>query len=334
MKAWQIKETHSLELNELSSQSVNSESVKVKILSSAISRADIDIYNGALELEDSLILGRQAVGFISETGNEVKNLARGNRVVMYPFASCKQCLYCKSGKSYNCENHKIFGQTKDGFFKDFAVVAQGDMYLIPERLSDHDAIFTEHVAMALNTLLKLDVQKGEHLVIIGATAFGVILAQVAIYYQAIPVLVDTDSSMLEIAQNLGIYYTSNSVDEDPFKRIFSLTGSKMADAVVYVSQSSMPFTRAIAYSKIKGKMAIVGKDSKIDIKTTLNDFVNKSMSLISVTDCGKNYATAINLLSNKSIVVSPLIKQEILFDDLGEYIKNLEPSPKKTIVKH
>ncbi len=83
------------------------------------------------------------------------------------------------------------------------------MYSIPDRLKDEEAVFTEHTAMAINVISKLKIDKGEHLVIVGATSIGIILAQVAMYHQAVPIVVDMRDELLESARRAGVYYTIN-----------------------------------------------------------------------------------------------------------------------------
>ena len=50
------------------------------------------------------------------------------------------------------------------------------MIIIPH----NRVVFIEHIATAINTLSKLGVEKGEHIVIVGATVVGLILAQVSL----------------------------------------------------------------------------------------------------------------------------------------------------------
>lgn len=83
------------------------------------------------------------------------------------------------------------------------VVPQSDLILLPPKVTPEEGVFIESVALAIAALDKLKLEKGEHIVIMGATGVGLILAQAALYYQAVPILVDLRRDRLELAERLG-----------------------------------------------------------------------------------------------------------------------------------
>lgn len=332
MKAWRMYAPHEVRLDEMEAQPVGEGCVKIKVLSSALSLTDTLIYNGDIEVPYPLILGRQGVGLVTEVGDAVTTLARGNRVVIDPYASCHACSACKAGKPYDCEKKLSFGYDEDGFMRDFAVVNADDVHALPDRVKDSDAVFLEHIAMAVNTVSKLDIEKGEHLVIVGASVIGIIMAQVAIYYQAVPILVDMRQDRLDTAAALGIYYTVNSVDTDPYKKIFSLTGGRMAEAVAYMSSAKMPLQRSIDYAGKGGRMAIVGwSNVGYELGANLSAVLNKQMTVTGISGSAKNLPTAINMLANKTVSVAPLISKEIPFDEVESCLAEQAQHPDKYV---
>lgn len=225
MKAWRIYEPNHLKFDEMDAQPVGEGCVKLKMLRSAVSQMDVRLYSGKLKAEYPLILGRQGVGMVTEVGEGVTSYKRGDRVAVNPVTPCRSCSACVSGHTHECTHTLTYGMTEDGFLRDFAVVPADRSFIgLPDRISDTDAIFLEHIAMAINTVGALDLEKGEHIVVYGATLVGLILAQAAIYYQAVPVLVDMRADRLSLAESLGVYYTVNPVESDPFKKIFTITG--------------------------------------------------------------------------------------------------------------
>lgn len=308
----------------MEAQPVGENCVKLKNLVCGISSADFSVYRGSISVQHPIIPGRQCVGFVSEVGEAVTGLSRGNRVVTYPQASCHSCKACKDGRYYDCEKPSDFGIVEDGFLSDFSVVSADDVYAIPDRLKDEEAIYTEHTAMAINVLSRLNMGKGEHLVIVGATAVGKILAQVAMYYQVVPIMVDMREDMLAIAQKAGVYYTVNSVSEDVGKKILALTGGHMADACAYLVSSTMPLQNVVDYTAKRGKIALVGRLNGEELKCSLNGLVEKSIDIVTVTDCGKNYPSAINMLANHTVSVDMLPKRIVPFNDVAEEFEKLD----------
>lgn len=331
MKAWRLYAKGDIRLEELESQTVGAACAKIKISSSIISPSDIMQYDGRIGLKSSpLILGRISVGMVTEVGADVSSLARGNRVVINPYEFCHTCANCKSGRLADCEKMLTMGVDDNGSFSDFCVINAAELLSIPDRIKDNEAVYLEHVAMAINTLNKLNIEKGEHIVIVGASTLGIIMAQVAMYYQAVPVLVDTRQERLDLAESLGVYYTVNSVDADPYKKVFSVTGGRLADAVAFVTTSKMSLTRALDYCVKGGRLAMVGwADTKTDLNASLSQAFNKQLTIVGVNNGAKNFASAINMLANKSVDVSKFASREIEFADIKKYLDEAVAFPHK-----
>ncbi len=323
MKAWRIHDKEQLTLDELPIQSVGEGCAKIKTLVSGISLTDILMYRGQLVLRGApMIIGRQCVGMVTEVGQDVTGLQRGDRVVIDPFVNCKNCTACNAGRSDECEKLICNGVDDNGFMSDFIVASSNALYKLPERIKDSDAVFTEHIALSINTVNKLNLEKGEHIVIVGANALGIILAQVAIYNQAVPILIDTDAENLAIAEELGIYYTINSVDSDPMKRIFTITGGKMAETVAFINMAQMAFGRSLDYAARGGRVAMVGwADVADEITGRFEAILNKQLKVIGVNNGVRMFPAAINLLATRTVDVSRLVRCEVPFSEVGEAVR-------------
>ena len=323
MKAWRLHEKEKLSLDELPAQSVGDGCVKLKTLASGISLTDTAMYTGKLPLESSpLIIGRQCVGMVTATGEGVSGLVRGDRVPADPCVCCKTCPPCKANRADECEKMICYGVNDNGFLSDFTVASANALYKLPERITDGDALFIEHIALSINAVSKLNLEKGEHIVIVGADALGIILAQVALYYQAVPILVDTDGESLALAENLGVYYTVNSVDADTMKKIFAITGGKMADCVAFVTTSRMAFGRSLEYASVGGRVALAGwTEVTEEFSGSFSAILDKKLKVVGVNNGAKLFPAAINLLATRTVDVSKLVSREVKFDDVENFIK-------------
>lgn len=76
----------------------------LRVTSTAICGSDLHIYNGTYPQLRPMVLGHEFMGEVEEVGPEVKNLRKGDRVVV-PFpVSCGVCYFCTHGMQTNCEN--------------------------------------------------------------------------------------------------------------------------------------------------------------------------------------------------------------------------------------
>lgn len=331
MKAYRIHAPYNISLDEMDALPVGDNCVKLKNLMCGISNLDVSVFKGSRPAEYPIIPVRQCVGFVSEVGAGVSGLSRGDRVVTYPQASCHNCGACKDGRFYDCEKPLGFGTEENGFLSDFSVVSANDVYAIPDRLKDESAIFTEHTAAAINVMNRLKIDKGDHIIIVGATVVGIILAQVAIYYQAVPIVVDMREDMLDTAFRAGIYYTINSVKDDVGKKILSITGGHMADACAYLTSSTMPLQNVFDYTCRRGKIALVGKLFENELKCNLSTLVEKNLELVTITECGKNYSSAINMLANHTVSVEMLYDRIVDFSDVPQIMESLAAESDETV---
>src|SRR5919199_994861 len=84
---------------------LNTRDAIVRITSTAICGSDLHLYNGFVpSMERGDILGHEFMGEVVDVGKGVKNLKRGDRVVVpFPIA-CGACNACQAGLYSVCEN--------------------------------------------------------------------------------------------------------------------------------------------------------------------------------------------------------------------------------------
>ncbi len=77
----------------------------IKITRTAICGSDLHLYDGFIPtMEQGDVLGHEFMGIVEETGPGVKNLKRGDRVVVPFTIACGSCFFCKSKFWSACDN--------------------------------------------------------------------------------------------------------------------------------------------------------------------------------------------------------------------------------------
>lgn len=321
MKAWRVVQPNKIELQELGVQSVEEKCVKLKMLTSSIAASEIALYQSGGN-DAASVMGRSGVGLVTETGDAVSKLSRGDFVYIRPASPCGECVYCKSGREAECERRYAYGKNEDGVMRDFIVVPQDDLLKLPSKVAPQQGVFIEDVSMALAAFDKLGTEKGEYVVIMGATKVGLALAQAAIYYQAVPILVDRRSDRLEKAEKMGIYYTVNSADSDPVKKVFAITCGKMAEAMAYCVDCGMPVLpvqRALDCLASNATVAFVCcAGERADLTFDYMRALEKSITVKAVTPADENISSAVNMLVSGAVDVELFVSQTVQFGELGE----------------
>ncbi len=333
MKAWIIDKPQSMSLQEITENEILDNTAKIKITLASLSSYDVKIYNGELAgVTYPRIPARQAVGVISEIDEENSSgLQRGQRVVIDPNLSCNNCYACKTDRPWKCDKIKTMGLSADGLLRDFVSVPISNIYQIPPQITDAEAQFIEHTSVAVKTFNELKTTEGEHIVIIGASVMGIILAQLALYYQVVPIILDPSQERLDIATNLGIYYAINTSIADPDERIKQITGGRYCESSVYLANSNDKIQKAFDYASVGGKVAIVGGDyysSKL-LNGNISGILSKQLSVIGITNGQKQIPAAINVLAKKAVDMTPFVTKEYKFEQADQGLKEFSENAQK-----
>ncbi|MCL2860820.1 MAG: alcohol dehydrogenase catalytic domain-containing protein [Firmicutes bacterium] len=329
MRAWKVISHEEIVLEEMKPKALSEGQVKVKLNYSLITHSDILAFESNIQPEPKII-GRLGVGMVSETHESVTNFVRGDRVLVSPYFVCKECFECENDNEHLCSNLKILSENTDGVLSDFVNITERQLIKLPENVSDNDAVFIEYVAHALNIFSKLKVQKGEHVVIVGANCEGMLCAHLALYYQAVPILIDTRADRLQKASEDGVYYAINSAEDDISSKILKATGGRMAEKAIITSYHDAHFLRVLKFVQKNARcvFGMLGKnEAAIDVSVPLKNFnviIEKSLSVYGVPDGFRHLVSAINLLANKSVKIKNLITKEVGFSEVDKVIAELK----------
>ncbi len=328
MKGWHCTKPNEIVENEIIENFDKTVSSKVKITKSLVTLADVLRFTGVNRVED-VVPCSVGIGVISEPGNNLFDLEKGTRVYIDPENYCSTCYNCKHGEMLKCTDVQLSGEDTDGFLRDFACVESHRLFRLPSNVSDFDALFIKDISVALSIINSLNVEKGDHIAIIGATNLGIILAELLIYYQAVPILLDTDEENIEIAKKSGIYYTLSD-DDKWIKEVTNITGGRMAKGVVYMTDSDMLARTAFNVASFNAPVIFSGTTNKNNSFSFLNA-LKKQLVIMFINSGYGNTASSINLIANKAfdfshlkIETSSYKQADVLFANLAKKLEKEE----------
>lgn len=208
---------------------LNQKDVIVKVTSTAICGSDLHLYNGyVLSLEAGDILGHEFMGEVVETGREVRNLKKGDRVVVpFPIA-CGSCLMCQRTLFSTCENsnpnawmaEKMWGYSPAGIYgyshlmggyaggqAEYVRVPFADVgpIKIPEHLTDDQVLFLSDILpTAYMGAEGADIHPGATVAIWGCGPVGLLSIKCAFLLGAERVIsIDRYPERLRLAEQAG-----------------------------------------------------------------------------------------------------------------------------------
>lgn len=233
----------------------------LRVTSTAICGSDLHIYNGGLPQLRPMALGHEFMGVVEEVGPDVKNLKRGDRVVVpFPIA-CGTCFFCNHDVPGNCENSNPKHYGPEGALLDQkggALFGYTDLYggynggqaelvrvpyadfgprIIPDSLTDEQALFlTDIFPTGYTGVDWADVRGGEVVAIFGAGPVGIMAAKSAWLRGAARVIVvDVLEYRLEKARQAARVETilwEGGNDKDVVEQIRAMTQGRGADVCI------------------------------------------------------------------------------------------------------
>lgn len=314
MNVWKLTAANKLVLSEEPVPISSEDKIKVRVTKVLLCNQDAAVFHGRLKTKYPLIPGRFAVGIVAE--DHGADYLKGMRVLLNTYLPAEDSGTAK--KDFSEDDYDICGQTRDGFLRDIISLSPDELTPLPDSVSDEDALLLHHVALAKAIVDKLDVKKGQHIAVVGASGFGILVCQLLIYQQAAPILIDCDESRLDFASSCGIYYTLHT-ENDLLEQVGVLTGGRLTDGAVFVTdlQGVDP---SVAFSVCAREAnVVIGGFTTYETKMELGEALRKQLTVHCLSDYVENLEMAINLTANQAVHMKHFKAKPVQPDTLTEF---------------
>ncbi len=145
----------------------------IRVRLAGICNTDLELVKGYMGF--SGVLGHEFVGEVVE-GDPAWV---GQRVAGEINVACGACDLCHRGISTQCRNRTTLGiDRKDGVIADRVTLVHRNLHIVPDRVSDRQAVFVEPLAAAFQVLESMHLSPHDRVVVVGAGKLGLLCAQV------------------------------------------------------------------------------------------------------------------------------------------------------------
>lgn len=232
--------------------------VLIEIHAAGICHSDAHYRAGRGRVALPLTLGHEIAGIVIEIGENVTNVAVGDRVAAHYLVSCGTCADCARGGEQFCEHGEMFGKERDGGFAEWIAIPARNAVLIPQPIPfDEAAVMMCSTATVYHALRLASLQPGESVAIIGFGGLGVSALQLAGALGASSIAaIDVVPEKLAAATSLGAAAIDARRD-DLSHEIRRIAGGRGADVVLDLAGNASSRLAALRSLAPGGRLVLV-----------------------------------------------------------------------------
>ena len=275
----------------------------VQVNLAGICGTDLEILDGYMKYTG--ILGHEFVGTVVKSKNS--DLI-GKRVVGEINAGCTKCDFCIRGMERHCPSRTVLGILKrDGAFAEFLSLPEKNLHVIPDSISDEQAVFVEPLAAAFEINEQISLKPEWNVAVVGDGRLAQLIIQVIKLTCSNITCFGKHQNKLEglIQSGIKIKIGIESTDEQLFDLVVEATGSNSG------------FTDTMKLVKPRGTVVLkstITSRENLDLTSTI---INE-ITLIG-SRCGL-FKPAIDALATGVISVNSMIDSTFSLDEFNDAI--------------
>jgi len=266
-------------------------------------------------------IGHEISGIVCEVGKKVINLEIGDRVIVNHHCSCQKCHLCIHGNETMCEKFTE-GIEPCGLAEKFLVsnwiIENKGVFKIPNELSFKEATLIEPFACCLRSWKKIQIKKGDSVMIFGFGAIGIFHSIIAKENDLKSVIVDNDDFRLNFGQKENLGDDFLNISNSNFEKFY-----EKLDLCIIANSNISCLTNAIDIVRKGGTILFFGEpEVNSRIKVDLSKIYSKEIKIItSYSATNLNFQESIKKISENQINLSNLITHEFEFKNSIKAIK-------------
>lgn len=302
----------------------------IKVLQVGICNTDLEITRGYMAFEG--VLGHEFVGIVEGvhegSGATPPTYLIGKRVVGEINAACHRadCVYCQRNMPTHCPQRTTLGiVNRDGAFAEYLTLPTENLHLVPDNVSDEEAVFVEPLAANFEIFEQVHVQPTDSIIVLGDGKMGQLAAQVLSLASCEVMMIGKHPEKLALVEQRGI--TTCLLDD--VEHLLKKAGRRV-DMVVECTGAAQGLELALQLTRPRGtvllKSTVVDK-SALHLAPIVIDEIR-----VQGSRCGP-FAPALRALSQRTIDVRSLISARYSLDDaLAAFEYATKPGVLKVLV--
>ncbi len=258
--------------------------VLVKVKACSMCGTDVHIYNWEHPWSEGRIkpprtIGHELCGEVVKAGKEVTLVKEGDLVSAESHIFDLKCNQCRMGNMHICENLKFFGVDVDGFFADYAVIPESNVWKNPPDMSPEIATLQESIGNSVYTVFSHEVT-AKTVAVFGAGPTGLFAVGLLRAAGAAVIIAVAGSKLhLDLARKMGADVVIDRHESDPVQEILGITEGRGVDIFLEMSGSGAALNHGLKVLRPQGRASVLGLPTKDVCIDVAKDFVMKDITL-------------------------------------------------------
>jgi threonine dehydrogenase-like Zn-dependent dehydrogenase len=281
--------------------------VVVRMLVAGICNTDVELTRGYYPFAG--IPGHEFVGLRQD----------GRRVVGEINVACGTCATCFRGDRTHCERRTVLGIAgRNGAFAESVALPTGNLHVVPDEISDEEAVFVEPLAAALEIQEQVRITTEHRVLVVGDGKLGQLVAQTLALTGCNLIVLGHHAEKLVLLEKRGIA-TAAAAEPRTFDIAVDCTGNPSGFDVA--RQALRPRGILVMKSTYTGSLNLNASSLVVDEITVIG------------SRCGP-FVKAIDLLRDRRVDVRPLIDSTYsLADGVKAFQRAVQPGALKVLIR-
>jgi 2-desacetyl-2-hydroxyethyl bacteriochlorophyllide A dehydrogenase len=323
MKALVLNEPYNLSYEELDVPPCPEGYALLKIRCISICGSDIHAYRGNQPLMVyPRILGHELCGTVVEIRGESQDICIGDKVSVMPYVYCGKCVTCQQGRTNCCTSLEVLGVHIHGGISEYLSIPIENIMKVPSDMDDMKVALIEPLAVSAHSVKRGNIQRDDHLLVLGAGPIGLGAAEIAKTYGAHVILADTSEIRRNFAHRQLGYDVLNPFDPGYSAQLKALTQGNFPNKIIDSTGNQKSMAKAIDCLGYGGTIVFVGlQGGTLDISDP--EFHKREANILaSRVALPSDFAYVIDCIRRGKIHPEKFITNIADFDQAKESLEN------------
>lgn len=269
------------------------------------------------------VLGHEITGEIVETGSDVKNFRKGDRVFVSHHVPCNTCHYCLHGYHTACKTLHSTNYDPGGFSEYIRIPGinvESGVYLLPDEISYEVGTFIEPLACVVRGQGLAGLKPGQTVLVMGSGISGLLHIMLARALGAGRIIAtDINDYRLRQAERFGADFSINA-KEDVKGSFLKYNNGRPADLVIVCAGALQAAVDALTCVDRGGTVLYFAvPEPDIMVPVPMNDMWRNEITLMTSYGAGPiDIDVAISLIQNRRITPEDMITHRLPLNETGE----------------